>query len=101
MRHDVYTAGELRNDFECHGQVIKETLAAGGTINVHLNGTSYEYDGGWIQYADTSIKTTPTWYPFNSKGKTYSGVPRTLRNVKRPTTESLMRDADEGGGNGG
>jgi prepilin-type processing-associated H-X9-DG protein len=116
IRYDVYTAGQLRNDFECHGQVIQETKSSGGVIEVNLNGTSYEYDAGWyVPRARFSVdsndpaktvtiptQTIPSWYPFNAKNSNpKTGAPRTTGSVKDPTKESAMRDADEGESNGG
>ncbi len=95
IRYDVYTAGELRNDFEFHGELIRETLKSGTKVPVHFNGTSYEY-AGWDD-GGNGVKTAITWYPFNATKSKYDGSPRTLSNVKHPATDWVMKDADEGG----
>ncbi len=99
IRYDIYTAGEPRNDFEFHGQVIREQMKTGGYVETHLNGTSYEYDG-WSD-SGNGVRTTITWLPFMTWESDYKGFPRTQNNIKSPWKDECMRDADEGESNGG
>ena len=96
IKYDVYTAGELRNDFEFHGQLVTEKIS-GTKVPVHLNGTSYEYKG-W--YSDAPGKTTVNWYPLVQHTSTYGGAPRTTGNIKLPWDTWVLKDADEGDGRG-
>lgn len=99
IRYDVYTAGELRNDFEFHGQLVQQKLYAGGRVPVHLNGTSYEAKT-WTG-SGSGIKTSVTWYPFNEHKSQFDGAPRRADKIRNLWDTFLMKDADEGGGSRG
>ncbi|GMV97696.1 MAG: hypothetical protein AMXMBFR83_20510 [Phycisphaerae bacterium] len=97
VRYDVYTDGELRNDFEFHGQLVRQKYKTGETLPVHLNGTSYELKT-WT--SSLPGETRITWYPLNAHKSRYEGGPRRV-SVRNPATTFLMKDADEGGGGRG
>ncbi len=97
IRFDVYTAGQLRNDFEFHGQLVQEKLYSGVKVPVNRHGTSYEYKG-WVGTAQG--KSSIDWYPLNAHTSKFAGAPRTQSNVKQPWDAFLMKDADEGNSRG-
>ena len=88
IRYDVYTAGEFRNDFEFHGQLVRQLRQIPSTEWVQVNGfgTSYEYHG-WV--GGNGQTFVPDWYPLNKKfhkGRPISGVPQTISTVKFPAS---------------
>ncbi len=87
-----------RNDFEFHGQLIAQQVTDPNkrTLYVSSHGTSYEYNGWWTPSdSKSTIKTKIDWYPFKKQVE-YRGAPRTLRNLKFPHRNQIMKDADEG-----
>ncbi len=104
IRFEIYcdpASDQPRNDFEYHGQLESQLVQdpTDRTVPVGSFGTSYEYQG-WHRGPDTpAIYTRLSWYPFRKKSGGYAtvqGEPRTIRNVRRPQSVVLMKDADEG-----
>lgn len=119
IRYEIYTAGELRNDFEFHGQLKTQLVQhpSARTVQVNGFGSSYEY-GGWV---GSDSETSVNWYPLNVKGasgpvKRMGGEPLSTKSsftvtsttngvtTKRrllPSKMMVMKDADEGTSTGG
>ncbi|MHC4675829.1 MAG: hypothetical protein ACYTBZ_25345, partial [Planctomycetota bacterium] len=113
IRFNIYTDGEIRNDFEFHAQLVRELVQdpIGGWVQVNGFGTSYEYSGwitrthkirdenGNIRKEIPIVRTPIDWYPFKKKfGREYPGEPMKTKNIKYPARTRLMKDADEGKG---
>jgi prepilin-type N-terminal cleavage/methylation domain-containing protein len=101
FRYDIYcdpASPFARNDFEFHGQLIQQKVQdpSDSLVDVKGFGTSYEYNG-W--HSDSKVKTRLDWYPFRKTGADYAivtGEPKTTQNVKQPSADLMMKDADEG-----